>query len=134
MIRDDIHHESSLSRILLHVYPLAINIHREESMKPVTLINHFLIKLGRLDEFVEAQRRFATSLDDGPSDGLIGGRMYRGADDRSAVLVSQFESAAALESIRQSEAFKQHLKMLEPLVESSRPVFYDEAYSTGSLK
>jgi quinol monooxygenase YgiN len=103
-------------------------------MKPVTLINHFQIKPGRLDEFVEIQRRYATRLGEGPSAGLIGGRMYRGADNRSAVLMTQFESPEAFDSLRQSEAFKQHLKMLEPLVESSKPIFYEEAYSTGVAK
>jgi quinol monooxygenase YgiN len=103
-------------------------------MNPITLINHFRIKPGRLDEFVETQRRFATRLTDGPSTGLIGGRLYRGADDHSALLVSQFESMEALESLRQNEEFKQHLKILEPLVESASPLRYEEAYSTGILR
>lgn len=102
-------------------------------MKPVTVINRFVIKPGKIDEFVAAQRNFATALRTKPS-GLIGGRMYRSIDGNSAVLVSQFVSESAQEEIRQSPAFKQHLSVLQPMIESSSPSLYEEAYTAGDFK
>lgn len=102
-------------------------------MKPVTVINRLVIKPGKIDEFVETQRAFANALSDKPC-GLLGGRMYRSVDGTSAVLVSQFASAAAQEEIRQSDAFKQHVAKLQSLIESSSPSPYEEAYTTGDFR
>jgi heme-degrading monooxygenase HmoA len=66
--------------------------------------------------------------------GLVGGRMYRGSDGTSAVLVSQFESQSAQEEIRRSDAFKQHVNGLQVLIESASPSLYEEAYTTGGFK
>ena len=102
-------------------------------MKPVTVINRFVIKPDKIDEFIDTQRNFATALMTTPS-GLIGGRMYRSLDGKSAVLVSQFVSESAQEEIRQSQAFKQHLSVVQPMVESAGPSLYEEAYTTGDFK
>lgn len=99
-------------------------------MKPVTVINHLTIKPGKMDEFIDAQQRFATAL---PPCGLIGGRMYRGVDGQSAVLVSTFESKEGQEQLLQRAEFKEHILNLQRFVESSSPVFYDEAYTTGEF-
>ena len=100
-------------------------------MKPVTVINRLLIKPGKMDEFIEAQRKFAAAL---PPCGLVGGRMYRSIDGQSAVLVSTFQSKDAQEQIWRRTDFKEHLGKLQSLVESSSPVFYDEAYTTGDFR
>ncbi len=76
---------------------------------------------------------FATTLVKKPN-GLIGGRMYKSIDGKSAVLVSQFESGSAQEDIRQSDAFKQHVNQLQVLIESASPSLYEEAYTTGDFK
>jgi len=102
-------------------------------MKPVTVINRLVIKSGKMDEFIDAQRNFASGLLTKRS-GLIGGRMYRSIDGKSAVLVSQFESESAQEELRQSHAFKQHLNVLQTMVESATPSLYEEAYTTGDFK
>jgi hypothetical protein len=68
-----------------------------------------------------------------PSCGLIGGRMYRSRDDLFAVLVSVFESGAAYEAVTQRPEFNDHMRRLAPLVDSSSPAFYEEAYTTGSF-
>jgi quinol monooxygenase YgiN len=102
-------------------------------MKPVTVINPFIIKPGKMEEFIEAQQNFATRLTRTPC-GLIGGRMYRGLDGESAVLVSQFESEKAQEKIRQSEDFKQHIGRLREMIESVSPMLYEVAYTTGDFK
>jgi quinol monooxygenase YgiN len=101
-------------------------------MSPITIINHFEIAPDKIDAFVEAQLSFAASLCDRPS-GLIGGRLYRGLDGRSAVLVSQFESREAQERIRASDAFQQHIARLKTLIVSTSPKFYEEAYTTGTF-
>jgi quinol monooxygenase YgiN len=102
-------------------------------VKPVIVINQLVIKPDKMDEFIDAQRNFATALREKPC-GLIGGRMYRSVDGKSAILLSQFESESALEDLRQSHAFKEHLNQLRVLVESANPSLYQEAYTTGDFK
>jgi len=102
-------------------------------MKPVTVINRLVVKPGKMEEFIDAQRNFGAGLTT-ESCGLIGGRMYRSSDGKSAVLVSQFESESALEELRQSHGFKQHLNLLQSMLESSTPSVYEEAYTTGDFK
>lgn len=99
-------------------------------MPHVTIINRLSIKPGKMDEFIEVQRRFSADL---PSCGLVGGRMYRSVDGQSAVLVSKFESKQAQEEILQSSAFKAHVQKLQEFVESSSPVFFEVAYTTGDF-
>jgi hypothetical protein len=60
--------------------------------------------------------------------------MYRGLDDTSAVLVSVFASARAPDELRQSDAFNAHVSRVQPLIESSTPSVYEEAYTTGEFK
>ena len=100
-------------------------------MKPVTVINRLAINPGKMEEFIDTPPKYAAVL---PPRGLIGGRMYRSADGQSAVLVSTFESKSAQEAILQRPDFKEHLKRLQPLVESSNPNLYEEAYTTGDFK
>ena len=54
-------------------------------MKPVTMINRLAIKPGVIDEFIEAQLNYASTLMEKPT-GLIGSRLYRGLDGRTVVL------------------------------------------------
>ena len=101
-------------------------------MKPVTVINRLAIKPGVIDEFIEAQLNYASTLMEKPT-GLIGSRLYRGLDGRTVVLVSQFESIQALEEIRQLPSFKENLSKLQAFVESSSPAVYEEAYTTDGF-
>ncbi|MGB7265497.1 MAG: antibiotic biosynthesis monooxygenase family protein [Terracidiphilus sp.] len=101
-------------------------------MKPVTQINFFSIKPDKIDEFLEVNRRYTAST--ARPNGLIGSRLYRSLDGRSAVRVSQFESSEALDEIRKSESLRQQIEKLQPLVESSSPVLYEEASTTGEFK
>jgi quinol monooxygenase YgiN len=100
-------------------------------MKPVVVINRLMVKPGKMDEFIEAQRRYAAAL---PPSGLIGGRMYRSIDGQCATLVSVFESTRAVEEVREREDFKAHIQRLQPLLESSSPILYEEAYTTGDFR
>jgi heme-degrading monooxygenase HmoA len=99
-------------------------------MKTVTVINYLTIKEGKIDEYLEIQQRFAAQRTMKP-DGLLGSRIYRSADGKSVVLVSQFESQAAQQQLRESEEFKQHLQTLLPLVETASPAVYEEVSTTG---
>lgn len=100
-------------------------------MGPVTVINRIIVKPGRMDEFIQTQRTYADAI---TSSGYIGGRMYRSVDGASAVLVSTFRSRSDQEQIIQRADFKEHLLKLQPLVESSNPFLYEEAYTTGQFR
>jgi quinol monooxygenase YgiN len=100
-------------------------------MKPVTVINQLSIRPGKMDEFIDTQQSFAAGL---PPCGLVGGRMYRSADGLSAVLISTFQSKDAQEKVGQRADFKEHLRKLQALVESSSPTFYKVAYTAGDFK
>jgi quinol monooxygenase YgiN len=100
-------------------------------MNPVIVINRFTIRPGRIDDFVDAQHAFASAL---PRCGLVGGRMYRGLDGQSATLVSMFESKNALDELRQRADFKAHLERISQFVESSSPILYEQAYTTGDFR
>jgi quinol monooxygenase YgiN len=99
-------------------------------VEPITLINFLSIKAGKLDEFIDSQRGIASTI----PEGLLGGRLYRGADGKTAVLISQFVSKSAQEKILQTSAFKEHIDKLRELVDSSRPAVYEEVYTYGQFK
>jgi quinol monooxygenase YgiN len=101
-------------------------------MSPVTIVNFFEIEPDKLDAFITLQQAYAASLCDKPT-GLIGGRLYRGRDGRSAVLISQFDSQEAQTRIRESDAFQQHIAKLRALIVSTSPKLYDEAYTAGGF-
>jgi hypothetical protein len=99
-------------------------------MKPVTVINRLVVKPGKIDEFLAAQEKFAATL--GPC-GLVGGRMYRGVDGLSAVLVSTFRSKSEATEVQKRPEFVEHLKRMATLVDSSTPDFYEEEYTYGDV-
>jgi quinol monooxygenase YgiN len=100
-------------------------------MGSVTVINRIVVKQGKMKEFLEAQRRYAELT---APNGLVGGRMYRSLDGQSAVLVSTFSSKSEQEQVMQRSDFKEHIQRLQPLVESSTPSIYEEAYTTGGFR
>jgi quinol monooxygenase YgiN len=129
---DGIRYEPSLVERSSPTYDLPQSgIHKEIAMKPVTIVNRLSIKSGKMDEFIDAQQKFASTL---PSCGLLGARMYRSIDGQSAVLVSTFQSKDAQEQFMQRADFKEHVRSLQPHVESSNPVLCEEAYATGAFK
>ena len=99
-------------------------------MKPITVINRIVVKPGKIDEVIEAQRKYAAAL---TSNGYIGGRLYRSLDGQAVVLVSTFQTKTEQEQVMQRADFKEHLQRLQPLVESSSPSVYEEAYTTGNF-
>jgi quinol monooxygenase YgiN len=100
-------------------------------MKPVTVVNRIMLRPGKIDEFIEEQRKCVVTL---PPCGLIGGRMYRSVDEQSAVSVSVFESKSAVDSVFQRADFRENIQRLRPLVESSSPILCAEAYTYGTYR
>lgn len=92
-------------------------------MGSVTVINRIIVKPGKMEAFIDAQRRYVCDV--APS-GLLEGRMYRGLDGQSAVLVSTFRSKHDHELVMQRADFKEHVQRLQPLVESSSPSLYEQ--------
>jgi heme-degrading monooxygenase HmoA len=99
-------------------------------MDHVTLINRLVIKPGMIDDFIAAQRRVASSI----PEGLVSGRLYRNTDGTSVILLSQFASTDAQQKILQNDEFKEHLKKMASMVDSSSPLPYEEAYTYGDFK
>ena len=106
---------------------------KEANVRPVIVINRLAIKPGAINEFIEAQLNYASTLMEKPT-GLIGSRLYRGLDGRTVVLVSQFESIKAQEDIFKLPSFKANLSKLQTFVESSSPAIYEEAHTTDGFK
>jgi quinol monooxygenase YgiN len=101
-------------------------------MKPITQINVLSIKPGKTDEFFEEQRSYIASVT--PPPGLVGIRMYKSMDGNTAVLVTQYESAKALEEIRQRAVLREHIEKVQPLVESSTQALFEEVYAVEDIK
>jgi quinol monooxygenase YgiN len=92
-------------------------------MKPVIQINFLSIKPGKIDEFIEAERGYASAK---LPPGVIGSRMYRSLDGKSVVRVSQYESIESHKELHQNETLRRHIDKLSPLLESSSPALYEE--------
>ena len=101
-------------------------------MQPVTQINVLSIKPDKIDDFFEADRKFIGSAN--LPKGLIGSRLYRSLDGKTAVRVTQYESVEAHKAYHQSEVLQQQIGLLRAFVESSSPGLYEEVHSTGDFK
>lgn len=99
---------------------------------PVTLINTFTIHPGRLDEFFavqeDARLRFA-----GRVAGFRGSRMYRARNDKTAVLITVFETVEHHKAWLNTDLFAEHRARIAPLIERATPTFYDLVYETGEF-
>ncbi|MFC5861808.1 antibiotic biosynthesis monooxygenase [Acidicapsa dinghuensis] len=100
-------------------------------MKPVTQINFISIKSDKIDEFFEADRSFVASAT--LPKGLIGSRLYKSPDGKSAARVTQYESAEAQHEYHRSEALQQQIALLRTFVESSTAGIYEEVRTTGDF-
>ena len=101
-------------------------------MTPVTQILFLSIKPDKIDEFLEADRNFLASVS--LPKGLVGSRLYRSADGKSAVRVVQYESAEAHKSYQQDEALQKQVALLRYFVESATASLYEEVRTTGDFK
>jgi quinol monooxygenase YgiN len=101
-------------------------------MAPVTQILFLSVKPGKIEEFLEADRKFIASAT--LPKGLVGSRLYRSADGKSAVRVVQYESVEAHQAYQQHEALQQQVALLRDFVESATANLYEEVRTTGDFK
>lgn len=97
----------------------------------ITMINRMELQPGRMREFIRLQEEFVITA---RPTGLIGGRLYRELGDRTAILISRFESAAAQAAVVQSVELREHMAQLREMVASSTPELFAEAYTYGDFK
>lgn len=101
-------------------------------MTPVTQILFLSIKPDKIDEFLEADRTFIASTT--LPKGLLGSRLYRSPDGKSAIRVVQYESVEAHKEYQQNEALQQQVALLRDFVESATASLYEEVRTTGDFK
>jgi|SRR5579862_4850534 len=101
-------------------------------MTSVTQILFISIKPGKLEEFLEADRKFIASAT--LPKGLLGSRLYRSADGKSAVRVVQYESVEAHQEYQRDPALQQQVALLRDFVESATASPYEEVRTTGDFK
>lgn len=99
-------------------------------MTPVTQILFLSIKADKIDEFLEADRSFIASI----PKGLVGSRLYRSPDGKSAVRVVQYESVEAQKAYEQDKALQRQVALLRNFVESATGSLYEEVRTIGDFK
>ncbi|HEY6630770.1 MAG TPA: antibiotic biosynthesis monooxygenase family protein [Rhizobiaceae bacterium] len=95
-----------------------------DAIGPIVLINLFTVKPGRMDEFIELQKR---NLDRSPGNvpGWRGSRLHRSTDGRTALMMSLFDTIADHKRLRQNSRFAEHVRKLMPLIEGAEPTYYE---------
>jgi quinol monooxygenase YgiN len=101
-------------------------------MAPVTQILFLSIKPDKIDEFLEADRNFIASAT--LPKGLVGSRLYRSPDGKSAVRVVQYRSVEAHQEYQRNPALQQQVALLRDFVESATASLYEEVRTTGDFK
>ena len=101
-------------------------------MTPVTQILLLSIKPDKIGELLEADRNFIASTT--LPKGLVGSRLYRSPDGKSAVRVVQYESVEAQKDYEQDETLQQQIALLSNFVESATASLYAEVHTTGDFK
>lgn len=85
---------------------------------PLTLINTFYPKPGKLMELAQLQQKETAKLGiEAERHGWLGNEIYRAEDSESLVIVTRFASKADKEAWQQTSAFKAHLELISPLLE-----------------
>jgi heme-degrading monooxygenase HmoA len=98
----------------------------------VMLVNIFTPKPGQMEAFIAAQTSEYKRLL-GTVPGWIGNRLGLSFDGKKAVNVAVFESRKAYETWRDSAAFSDHLKRIQPYVAESAPGIYQPVYAAGEI-
>lgn len=101
---------------------------------PVVLIDTFLPRLGRREEFLRLQVAETQRLrHEAARYGWRGNRIYRSHDGEAVVIVTAFDSAQGKMEWVRSEAFAEHLRRLDPLLEHSLSRACEPVAGTGEL-
>ena len=95
-----------------------------DAIGPVVLINLFTVKPGRMDEFIELQKR---NLDRSPGNvpGWRGSRLHRSTDGRTAVMMSMFDTIADHKRVHETGRITEHIQKIRPLIERAEPTYYE---------
>jgi heme-degrading monooxygenase HmoA len=100
--------------------------------RPVVIINTFVAKPGKLDEFIAlqdaARHRFA-----GQIPGLRGSRMHRSLDGKTAVLMTAFDTLDDQKKWLATELFAEHRAQILPLIEQASPGAFEIVYQGGEI-
>ncbi|HMG49567.1 MAG TPA: hypothetical protein VK597_03165 [Inquilinus sp.] len=101
------------------------------SAKPAVGISIITPKPGRFDEFMALQLAQLSRLR-GQVQGR-GTRLFRSLDNRSAVLITVFETDADAARFRGDPRLTDHLARVQPLIESAVPGAFETAYEVGTI-
>jgi len=93
----------------------------------VVLVNVFVPKAGRTDDFIRAQTDEYVRLS-GQVEGALGNRLLRGIDGRKVVNIAYFASVELYDAWRSSALFADHLDRIRSLVETVEPDLYRAVY------
>ena len=101
-----------------------------DAIGPIVLINLFTVKPGRMDEFIELQKR---NLDRSPGNvpGWRGSRLHRSTDGRTAVMMSMFDTIADHKRLHESSRIAEHVQKIKPLIESAEPTYYEVVHEVA---
>lgn len=84
----------------------------------ISLINIFTPKPGKLDELQALQAAESRRLGrDSARHGWLGNRIYRTTDDGRLIIVTHFASEEGKRSWQETDAFRDHLDRLDPVLE-----------------
>jgi heme-degrading monooxygenase HmoA len=100
--------------------------------KPFVTVSVITPKPGGFDEFMERQLAQQRRLR-GTVRGLIGGRLLRSLDNRTAVLIAAFETEGDALRFRQDKRLVDHIAGMQPLIDSAMAGTYEAAYAVGEV-
>lgn len=99
---------------------------------PAVFINILTPKPGKLDELIAvqtaAQRRFF-----GMVPGLLGHRLHRALDGKTAVVIAVFETIEHHKRWLETDLFAEHLRRVGPLIERSDRGYFEVISEAGTL-
>jgi hypothetical protein len=99
-------------------------------MSPIVSVSIVVPRPGKFDEFVAIQREQYRRLR-GKVSGLLGSRLYRSIDGRSAILLAMFETPEDQQRFAESADLLDHIARVRGLVERTGPGLYESAYEYG---
>ena len=98
----------------------------------IITISQVTPKPGQYDAFVTLQTAFQTRV--APEiDGLLGGRLFRGDDGKTLVIMSRFRSRADLNNRTSSPRFAEHMLHVRPMIEPANPGRFTVLYQSGNV-
>ena len=101
---------------------------------PVVLIDTFLPRPGRREEFLRLQVAETQRLrHEAARYGWRGNRIYRSHDGEAVVVVTAFDTVLGKTEWLRSETFVEHLRRLDPLLEHSLARACEPVAGTGEL-